>query len=136
MIMNSFSNALIMNISAPNLSSNKEQIEDIIRFSNYFKDTLEKNQYHLDDLGNGEKDIFSKMMTKLISLRNSENLENMELLYDNPELERLLNDFYCSSISDLLLHGYALDKNSEEKTLITVIFYKMSDNEIQSLIKF
>ena len=135
MIMNSFSNALMVNISAPSINSNKEQIEDIIQFSTYFKDTLEKNQYIIENLGYSEKDLFSKMMSKLISLRNSENLENIDLWCDK-DLESLLNNFYCSSISDLLLHGYVLDNNDQEKTLITVIFYKMADNEIQSLTNF
>lgn len=148
MIMNSFSNALIMNISSPSFANQKSQLEDIINFTKYYKTTLENNGFNLNGLGNNGKEIlnnwfefvYDSLIEELTNLKKLTNLDNLNLfdLLNNEEsvkIYNLMDALFPSSIRELLTTGNVLNEDNQEYTTIAVIFYKMADGEIHTITK-
>lgn len=139
MIMNSFSNALIMNISTPNTSDLKSQLEDIITFTKYYKETLEKNGFLLNQLCNNGEFIYKSLIGELVHVHS--NLTDLNVRYcfewfdnDLVKLYNLIDTFFQSSIRELLITGN-VSEYDHEYTSISVIFYKLADGEIQTITK-
>lgn len=127
MIMNSFSNAIVINVSTPNLDNKKEHINDIITFAKYFKETLEKNEYSLcSDM------VFEELIAKL----NSLDLEDNKPIYDDYEIISLMDNLFHASIRELLIYGSVASNMNRHYNMISVVFYKTSDGEIQSITQF
>lgn len=127
MIMNSFSNAIVINVSTPNLDNKKEHINDIITFAKYFKETLEKNEYSLcSDM------VFEELIAKL----NSLDLEDNKPIYDDYEIISLMDNLFHASIRELLIYGSVASNMNRHYNMISVVFYKTSEGEIQSITQF
>lgn len=125
--MNSFSNAIVINVSTPNLDNKKEHINDIITFAKYFKETLEKNEYSLcSDM------VFEELIAKL----NSLDLEDNKPIYDDYEIISLMDNLFHASIRELLIYGSVASNMNRHYNMISVVFYKTSDGEIQSITQF
>ena len=125
--MNSFSNAIVINVSTPNLDNKKEHINDIITFAKYFKETLEKNEYSLcSDM------VFEELIAKL----NSLDLEDNKPIYDDYEIISLMDNLFHASIRELLIYGSVASNMNRHYNMISVVFYKTSEGEIQSITQF
>lgn len=140
MIMNSFSNALIMNISSPNLSNSKSQLEDIIAFTKSYKETLEKNGFSLNGLCNNGEVVYDSLIEELEKFHNLTNLESIDWFdwlnnEESVKIYNLMDALFPSSIRELLTTGNVLNEDDQEYTTITVIFYQMADGEIHTITK-
>lgn len=133
MIINSFWNALIMRISSPSFDNQKDQLEDIMTFTKYFKETLEKNGFNLNGYCHNGETVYNSLIEELSRLQHCCNPGNLDLLNGEVKFFNIMDEFYTSSIRELLTTGSVLTDDDNEYSSITITFYKLADGEIQTI---